>query len=89
MNKNVEKLYDSCGCLVGTLTLILCVVIVIAIAFGVFCLEGWVFMSLWNWLAVDLFGAKVLGYWVCVGLMFALHFIKWEVLGYPISVKSK
>ena len=53
-----------------------CVVLVLAITFGVFCLEGWILMLLWNWLAVSLLGAKALGYWVCVGICVALHFLK-------------
>lgn len=36
-------------------------------------------MLLWNWLAVELFSASVLGYWVCVGIMFAVRFIRLTV----------
>ena len=75
MKDKIVDLYDACGCLMATLILIFTVVLALAIVFGVFCLEGWIFMLLWNWLAVELFGATALGYWVCVGIVFALNFI--------------
>lgn len=76
-----EGIYNLCGCFLGTLLIILCVVLVLGIVFGVFCFEGWIFMLLWNWLAVELFGANILGYWVCVGIVFALSFIGRLVFG--------
>lgn len=76
-----EGIYNLCGCFLGTLLIILCVALVLAIAFGVFCFEGWIFMLLWNWLAVELFGANILGYWVCVGVVFALNFVGRLVFG--------
>lgn len=81
MKTKVDNLYDACGCLLGTLILILIVVLALAIVFGVFCFEGWIFMLLWNWLAVELFGATALGYWVCVGIVFALNFVGRLVFG--------
>lgn len=81
MGNKVINLYEECGCLLGTLALILIVVLALAIVFGVFCFEGWIFMLLWNWLAVELFGANILGYWVCVGIVFALNFVSRLVFG--------
>lgn len=81
MGNKVVNLYEECGCLLGTLALILIVVLALAIVFGVFCFEGWIFMLLWNWLAVELFGANILGYWVCVGIVFALNFVGRLVFG--------
>ena len=81
MKNKVVNLYEDCGCLLGTLALILIVVLALAIVFGVFCFEGWIFMLLWNWLAVELFGATALGYWVCVGIVFALNFVGRLVFG--------
>ena len=75
MRNKVVDLYEDCGCLLGTLALIIIVVLALAIVFGVFCFEGWVFMLLWNWIAVGSFGATTLGYWVCVGIVFGLNFI--------------
>lgn len=81
MNNKVVNLYEECGCLLGTLLLILIFALALAIVFGVFCFEGWIFMLLWNWLAVELFGATALGYWVCVGIVFALNFVGRLVFG--------
>lgn len=76
-----ESIYNLCGCFLGTLLIILCVALVLGIVFGVFCFEGWIFMLLWNWLAVELFGATALDYWVCVGIVFALNFVSRLVFG--------
>ena len=79
MKNKVANLFEASGCLLGTLIFVL----MLAIAFGAFCLEGWIFMLLWNWLAVELLGASVLGYWVCVGIVFALNMIGRLVFGRP------
>lgn len=81
MGNKVVNLYEECGCLLGTLALIIIVALALAIVFGAFCFEGWIFMLLWNWLAVELFGATALGYWVCVGIVFALSFVGRLVFG--------
>lgn len=81
MKNSVDNIYDHCGCLLGTLVLILCIVLALGIAFGLFCLQGWIFMLLWNWLAVSLFGANPLGFWVCVGIVFALNFLGRLIFG--------
>lgn len=75
MKDKIVYLYEDCGCLWATLIILLAVVLTLAIVFGFFCLEGWVFMLLWNWIAVGSFGATALGYWVCVGIVFGLDFI--------------
>jgi hypothetical protein len=74
--------FNKCGGgSVGCLGVIICLVLTGGICFGIFCLEGWLLMLLWNWLAVELFSAPVLGYWVCVGIMFAIWFIRQIVFG--------
>ena len=75
MNDKIENLYDECGCLGATLIIMLVIILVLGLVFGIYCLQGWIFMLLWNWLAVSLFGATALSYWVCVGIVFALQFI--------------
>lgn len=76
MKKNkVSELYSNCGCLLGTLILIGIFIFALALAFGIACFEGWIFMLLWNWLAVELFAAPLLSYWICVGIVAALNFI--------------
>ena len=75
MKDKIVNLYEESGCFVATLTMLLIVILALALAFGIFCLEGWTFMLLWNWIAVGSFGATALSYWVCVGIVFGLNFI--------------
>lgn len=89
MRNAVDGVYTACGCVLGTLIVLLVVALGLGVAFGVFCFEGWIFMLLWNWLAVDLLGAKVLGYWVCVGIVFLLNFLGKLIFGRTsVTVKS-
>ena len=81
MRDSIDGIYETCGCLLGTIIIILCLALVLGIVFGVFCLQGWIFMLLWNWLAVLLFNASALGYWVCVGIVFALNFLGRLIFG--------
>ena len=67
----VEKIVDaweeySVG--VAILAIIGIIIGAIAWCFGVMCLQAWLVMLLWNWIAVDLFGAPVLGFWMAFGL---------------------
>ena len=71
MKDSIVDLYEN----VGGWAVILAVILALAMVFGWFCLEGWIFMLLWNWLAVGLFSAQTLSYWLCVGIVFALQFV--------------
>ena len=53
---------------VAILAIIGIVIGAIAWIFGIMCLQTWLVMLLWNWIAVDLFGAPVLSFWVAFGL---------------------
>lgn len=81
MKEEIDAIYEFAGCFGGTLLVILCIVLALAVVFGVFCFEGWIFMLLWNWLAVSLFSAPTIGYWLCVGIVFALNFIGRLIFG--------
>ena len=54
-NKLVETFTDCGGGILGCLAVIVCLILAGGIAFGVFCLEGWVLMLLWNWLITPLY----------------------------------
>lgn len=77
MKDKLVSVYEDCGCLVFILVCLLC----LGLVFGIYCLQGWIFLLLWNWLAVGYFSAPVLGYWVCVGIVFALHFLGRIIFG--------
>jgi phosphate/sulfate permease len=54
---------------IGAIILTICAVVGCLVAcFGVMCLQAWLVMLLWNWIAVELFGAPVLGFWMAFGL---------------------
>lgn len=51
---------------------ILLVFIVVVLAFFG---QAWLFQWLWNWLAVGLFHAPVVGYWQAMGMTLFLAFV--------------
>lgn len=56
----IENHSIGVGCLV--------VALVLALAFGIMCLEAWIVMLLWNWIAVSLFSLPTIGFWLAMGL---------------------
>ena len=71
MNKTIVKIMDiwedyPAG--LAILAIIAVVIFAIAWTFGLMCLQSWVVMLLWNWVAVGLFGAPALSFWVAFGL---------------------
>lgn len=67
----IEKIADawedySTG--VAILAIIGIVIGAFALSFGMMCLQAWLVMLLWNWVAVGLFGAPALGFWMAFGL---------------------
>lgn len=63
-------------------------IVVLGILFGSYCLAGWIFMLLWNWLAVSLLGLKALSFWVSVGIVVALKIIGRLLFKNNITVKK-
>lgn len=72
MNVNVvEKIvdvWDEYTTGIAILATIGIILGVIAYAFCIMCAHALVVMLLWNWIAVGLFGAPVLGFWWAFGL---------------------
>ena len=48
---------------------------IIAIFLAVWGLETWAIMALWNWLAVSLFGAPEITFWMTAGLMLLINLL--------------
>ena len=65
----------------GCLLIFLVVLGIIALIF----LGPAIIMWLWNWIAVDLFGAPVIGYWTAFGLQWLCHIL----FGRTVTVRSK
>ena len=77
MSRSRYEKNDKTGCLV----IILCVIAIIALLF----IRPAITMWLWNWIAVDLFGAPVIGYWTAFGLLWLCHIL----FGHTVTVRSK
>ena len=72
MNKTIVKkimdIWDDYPTGLAVLAIIAVVIFAIAWTFGLMCLQSWIVMLLWNWVAVGLFGAPALSFWVAFGL---------------------
>ena len=68
---------EGMGCFAATLVILG----IIALAVGIFCLEGWAVMALWNWLAVGLFSAPTISFKMALGIMILLNLLTggWRV----------
>lgn len=66
--KMVYDVWDDCSTGVAILLSILIILGALAYVFGMMCLQTWLVMVLWNWVAVQLFGAPALTFWVAFGL---------------------
>lgn len=68
MRERIVKIWEVHSVFGAIILTILAAVGFLAGYFGVMCLQSWLVMLLWNWVAVDLFGAPVLPFWVAFGL---------------------
>ena len=72
MNKTIVKklmgIWEDYPTGLAILATIAVVIFAIAWTFGLMCLYSWIVMLLWNWVAVGLFGAPALSFWVAFGL---------------------
>jgi hypothetical protein len=59
---------DSYSVVVAVVVIIGLVLLCLGIAFGAVCLQAWVVMLLWNWIAVELFSLPTIGFWLAFGL---------------------
>ena len=71
MVERFTRVKEESGCWIAVLVVLLA----LAVAFGIFCFEGWLFMLIWNALAAGMFGAPTIGYWVSVGVVWLLNLI--------------
>ena len=68
MRKRIVEIWDE-NSVIGAIILTVCLVAGCLVGyFGILCLQAWLVMLLWNWVAVGLFGAPVLGFWLAFGL---------------------
>lgn len=71
MSKIYDVWNDSCeayGAVAAVFVTLLAIIFAMGVCFGIMCLHAWLVMLLWNWVAVTLFNAPVLTFWVAFGL---------------------
>lgn len=68
MIKGIAKVWEDYEGFFAVLAVIAFIIGYLAWMFGVMCFHSWLVMVLWNWVAVPLFGAPVLTFWVAFGL---------------------
>lgn len=70
MRNKIDLSNYGCG------MIILIVIVALALIFGAMCLEAWIFMLLWNWIAPIFWAtAPHLGFWVSFGAMMLFNLI--------------
>ena len=73
--ETIFEMYETHHWFIATLGTIAFVVSALGVAFGLICLQSWVVMLLWNWVAVSLFNAPVLSFWLAFGLNWLCHLL--------------
>lgn len=72
MNKTIVKelmgIWEDYPTGLAIPAIIVVMIFALAWTFGLMCLQSWIMMLLWNWVAVGLFGAPALSFWVAFGL---------------------
>ena len=71
----VCDIYVTHSLFVSILMIIAATILGAGIVFGLLCLRAWIFMLLWNWVAVSLFNAPALNLWLALGLSLLCNLI--------------
>ena len=75
MIKGIMEVWDNYEGFFAVLAVIAFIIGFVGVAFGLWCLQAWLVMLLWNWVAVSLFGAPVLTFWLSFGLVWLFHLL--------------
>lgn len=75
MIKGIMQVWDNYEGFFAVLAVIAFIIGFVGVAFGLWCLQAWLVMLLWNWVAVSLFGAPVLTFWLSFGLVWLFHLL--------------
>ena len=71
MKSKFENVCEEWGCGIALLIILL----VFALVFGIYCLEGWILMLVWNGLVAEMWNGPAIGYWLSVGVIIVLNLI--------------
>lgn len=75
MIKGIMQVWDNYEGFFAVLAVIAFIIGFVGVAFGLWCLQAWLVMLLWNWVAVSLFCAPVLTFWLSFGLVWLFHLL--------------
>ena len=75
MFKGIVEVWDKYDGIFAVIAVIAFIIGFVGVAFGLWCLQAWLVMLLWNWVAVTLFGAPVLTFWLSFGLVWLFHLL--------------
>ena len=75
MFESIAKVWDNYEGFFAVLAVIAFIIGFAGVAFGLWCLQAWLVMLLWNWVAVTLFNAPVLTFWLSFGLVWLFHLL--------------
>ena len=75
MIKGIMQVWDNYEGFFAVLAVIAFIIGFVGVAFGLWCLQAWLVMLLWNWVVVSLFGTPVLTFWLSFGLVWLFHLL--------------
>lgn len=75
MFEKIVEVWNEYDGFLAVLAVIGFIVGFLGVAFGLWCLQAWLVMLLWNWVAVSLFNLPVLTFWLSFGLVWLFHLL--------------
>ncbi len=75
MFEKIVEVWDNYDGVFAVIAVIAFIIGFLGVTFGLWCLQAWLVMLLWNWVAVTLFGAPVLTFWLSFGLVWLFHLL--------------
>ena len=75
MVKGIMHVWDKYDGVFAVIAVIAFIVGFLGVVFGLWCLQAWLVMNLWNWVMVTLFNLPVLTFWLSFGLVWLFHLL--------------
>ena len=75
MIKDIMQVWDNYEGVFAVLAVIGSIVGFLGVAFGLWCLQAWLVMLLWNWVMVTLFNLPALTFWLSFGLVWLFQLL--------------
>ena len=75
MYKGIVEVWNKYDGFLAVLAVIAFIVGFLGVAFGLWCLQAWLVMNLWNWAMVTLFNLPALTFWLSFALVWLFHLL--------------